>query len=238
MKKNVISRFTVILFVIGLMTATQFNTLNEPDTRDTRDSWEIRQELAREKQLHSELLSEIGTLDGTLAKYEETMNDSPEQALKETVDELRKAAGLTDVTGPGLQILIEPSQEAVVTGQNIEQVSPELLIRLVNEINRFSNVDLSIDGNRFMNTSPIRTINGRTAVNGQAIGTPPFEMKIAAGTEENAEKLYNHLMASPILDNFYIDNLSVNLSEPQTEITVEAFDEELELDYLEAAGEE
>ena len=235
MKKKVFSRFTMILFVIGLMTAIQFNTINEPDSRDTRDVWEIRQELSREKQLHSELLSEINTLDDTLSKYEQASNDSPEQALKETVEVLREEAGLTDHTGPGLRMFIEPSPEAVITGQNIEEVSPELLIRFVNEINRFSGIDLSIAGKRIINTSPIRDINGRTTINGKPIGTPPFEMKVTAETAEDAEKLYNHLKASQILDNFYIDNLLVEVMQPQEEITVEAYDEELKLEHLRAA---
>lgn len=238
MKRKVISRFTIILFVIGLMTAIQFNTINEPDSRDTRDVWEIRQELSREKQLHSELLSEIGTLDETLAKYEVAANDSPEQVLKETVEELRQEAGLTEISGPGLEVYIEPSQEAIITGQNIDQISPALLIRFVNEINRFKGIELSIDGKRIINTSPIRDINGRTTINGKPIGTPPIEMKIVAGTIDNAEKLYNHLKASPILDNFYIDNLSVNVMQPQEEITIEGYDGELELKHLEAAEEE
>lgn len=235
MKKKVFSRFTMILFVIGLMTAIQFNTINEPDSRDTRDVWEIRQELSREKQLHSELLSEIGTIDDTLSKYAEASNDSPEQALQETVGDLREGAGLTELTGPGLHIFIEPSPEAVVTGQNIEQISPELLIRFVNEINRFNDIDLAIDGKRIINTSPIRDINGRTTINGKPIGTPPLELKIVAATMESAEKLHNHLRASPILDNFYIDNLSVDVKQPQEKITVEAYDEELMLEHLEAA---
>lgn len=238
MKKNVVSRFTMILFVIGLMTAIQFNTINEPDSRDTRDVWEIRQELSRETQLHSELLSEIGTVDDTVAKYEQASNDSPEQALKETLEELRTEAGLTEITGPGLQVHIEPSQEAVVTGQNIEQVSPALLIRLLNEINRFKDIELSIDGKRIINTSPIREINGRTTINGQPIGTPPFEMKIVAGSFDETKKLYNYLKASPILDNFYVDNLSVNVIQSQQEIIIEAYSEELKLEYLKAAEEE
>ncbi|MCM3610741.1 DUF881 domain-containing protein [Planococcus sp. MERTA32b] len=238
MKKKVISRFTMILFVIGLMTAIQFNTMNEPDSRDTRDVWEIRQDLSREKQLHSELLSEIGTLDETLSKYEEAANDSPEQVLRETVEELRQEAGLTEISGPGLKVIIEPSQEAIVTGQNIDQISPALLIRLVNEINRFKGIEMSIDGKRIINTTPIRDINGRTTINGKPVGTPPFEIKIVAGTLDNAEKVSNHIKASPILDDFYIDNLSVNATEPQDEITVEGYDGELELEHLEAAEEE
>lgn len=66
MKKRITGRFTVILFVIGFMSATQYNTVNTDNTRDSRDTWEIRQQLSREKQLHSELLSEISLLDLSL----------------------------------------------------------------------------------------------------------------------------------------------------------------------------
>ena len=54
MKKHITGRFTVILFVIGFMSATQYNTVNMEDSRDSRDTWEIRQQLSREKQVHSE----------------------------------------------------------------------------------------------------------------------------------------------------------------------------------------
>ena len=238
MKKKVFSRFTVILFIIGLMTAIQFNTINEPDDRDTRDVWEIRQELSREKQLHSELLSEIGTLDETLANYNQALSDSPEHALRNTVAELRQKAGLESSTGPGFQIFIGPSPEAIASGQNIEEISSQLLIQFLNEINRFNKIDISIDGNRIVNTSPIRDINGRTTVNGEPIGTPPFEMKVVAESMEDAEKLYNHLKASYILDSFYIDDLSVDVRAPEDEITVEAYEEKLELEHLRAAEEE
>lgn len=231
MKKKIPSRFGLILFVIGLMAAIQFNTINEPDSRDTRDIWEIRKELSQEKQLHSELLSEISLLDDTLAKYDEAASESPEQVLKGTVEELRKQAGLTEMTGPGIEVSIEPSPEAVAMGLDIEGIAPDLLIRFVNEINRFNGLYVSIDGHRIINTTAIRDINGRTTVNTAPLQTPPFTIKIVSGSMENTEKLYNHLMSSTILDDFYIANLSVVISEPIEELTVEAYDKEI--DYKE-----
>ncbi|MGO1058114.1 DUF881 domain-containing protein [Planococcus sp. FY231025] len=228
MKKKIPSRFSLILFVIGLMAAVQFNTINEPDSRDTRDIWEIRQELSQEKQLHSELLSEISLLDETLAKYGEAASDSPEQALKGTVEELRKQAGLTEMTGPGIEVSIEPSPEAVAMGLDIESIAPDLLIRFVNEINRFNGLYVSIDGNRIINTTAIRDINGRTTVNTAPLQTPPFTVKIVSGSMENTEKLYNHLMSSTILDDFYVANLSVVISDPVEELTVEAYEKEID----------
>lgn len=235
MKKRILTRFTAIMFIIGLMAAIQYNTINEPGHRDTRDIWEIRQELASEKQLHSQLLSEIASLDGTLEKYGTASDASPEQALRETAGELRSAAGLLETTGPGLEILIEPSLEAVAMGLQIEEISPDLLIRLVNEINRYNGLHVSIDGNRIINTTAIRDINGQTTVNTKPVDTPPFSIKIISESMADSEKLYNHLLASRILDDFYIDNMSLNVSEPQSELVIEAYDDVIDTNYLQAS---
>ena len=237
MKKIISFRFSLILFIIGLMTAIQYNTLNEPNSRDTRDVWEVRQELSREKQLHSELLSEIGQLSGTLSKYEDAADQSPEQALVETVGDLRKAAGLTETAGPGIEVSIEPSPEAIALGQNIEGIAPDLLIRFVNEINRFNGLYVSIDGNRIVNTTAIRDINGRTTVNTVPIQTPPFKIKIVANSMEDTETLYNHLLSSPLRDDFYIDDLIVEVSEPSAELAIEAYDKDIDYNLLEEAKE-
>lgn len=238
MKRKIFSRFSIILFVIGLMTAIQYNTINEPDARDTRDVWEIRQELSREKQLHSELLSEVGLLDATLSKYEEISSESPEQALKDTVEELRGLAGLTEMTATGIEVTIEPSAEAVAFGEEIDYIAPDLLIRLVNEINRNNGLYVSVDGNRIVNTTAIRDINGLTTVNAIPIQTPPFKIKIASNSMEDTEKLYNHLLSSRILDDFYIDNLSVEISAPQEQVTIEPYEEKLNYRHLQIAEEE
>ncbi len=237
MKKIISFRFSLILFIIGLMTAVQYNTLNEPDARDTRDVWEVRQELSREKKLHSELLSEIGQLSGTLSKYEEAADQSPEKALAETVENLRKSAGLTETTGPGIEVAIEPSPEAVALGQNIEGIAPDLLIRFVNEINRFNGLYVSIDGNRIVNTTAIRDINGRTTVNTVPIQTPPFKIKIVANSMKDTKKLYNHLLSSSLRDDFYIDDLVVTVPEPAADLTIEAYDNDIEYNLLEEVKE-
>lgn len=235
MKKRILTRFTVIMFVIGLMTAIQYNTINEPDIRDTRDVWEIRQELAREKQLHSQLLSEIESLDDTLNKYRATADASPEQALRETAGELRNAAGLAETVGPGIEVFVEPSMEAVAMGLEIEGISPDLLIRLVNEINRYNGLYVSIDGKRIINTTAIRDINGQTTVNTKPVETPPFSIKIISESMEDSEKLYNHLLASRILDDFYIDNLTLTVSEPIDDLVIEAYDGTIDTNYLQAS---
>lgn len=238
MKKRIISRFTVILFVIGFMVATQYNTINTVDQRDTRDTWEIRQELSREKQIHSELLSEIGSLDETLGKYTGEAAGDPESILQETVEELRILAGLTELTGPGITLDVRPSLEAVAMGTEITEIPPDLLVRLVNEINRFNGIEMTISGQRIINTTAIRDINGYTTVNGQRISTPPFAIAITAGSMEETRKLFSHLTASEMHDDFYIDDLTIAISEPQEQLTLPPFDGDLSATNLEALEEE
>lgn len=234
MKKRIISRFTAILFIIGFMVATQYNTINTSDTRDTRDTWEIRQQLSQEKQMHSELLSEINSLDDTLGKYTGPSSNNPEAALKETVEELRMLAGLAEMTGPGIRLEIKPSLESVALGTEITEIPPDLLIRLVNEINRLNGIELSIGGQRIINTTAIRDINGYTTVNGEHISTPPVAIDIMAQSKEDLRKLHSLLTASPLHDDFYIDDLTIDIKEPQDELTLPAYSGEINAGYLEA----
>lgn len=90
MRKTVYIRFTIVLLIIGFMLAIQFNTVQNPETRDTRDIWAIRQELSKETETHSELLSEIYVLDQTILKYGNMVSESAELALEDTVEQLKK----------------------------------------------------------------------------------------------------------------------------------------------------
>jgi uncharacterized protein YlxW (UPF0749 family) len=237
MEKGVYVRFTLILLIVGFMLAVQYNTVQQPETRDTRDIWEIRQELSNEKQLHSELLSDIRSVNGTITKYENLQSESPAQALNETLESLKKNAGLTEVTGPGLVLKIEPSLEGQVLGQSIMGISPDLLVRLINEVNRFKGHYIDVDGKRIIYSSPIRDINGQTTVNSLNVRTPPFKIRIGTDSLEDAEMLYNHLQSSMIADDFFIDNLSLTIEEPITNLTIPAFNQTIENNYLKEATE-
>ena len=214
------------------MIAIQYNTVKKPETRDTRDVWEIRQNLATETQLHSELLSEVRVLEETVGKYDNMVNESPEIALNETVKQLKKDIGLDDFKGPGLSIKIEPSLENMIVGNQIEEISPDLLIRLINEINRFKAEAVEVDGKRIIYSSAIRDVNGRTTVNNLAIKKAPFTIRIGTSSIEDAKKMYNQLEASPIGDDFYIDNLRLTIGEPENVITIPAFDQSVNMEFL------
>lgn len=94
--------FTFITVVIGFMIAIQFQTVKEPAVRDTRDTWELRADILKEKELQLKLLREISSNEEKIVQYETKRKQSKEQVLRETLEELKMEAGLSEVTGPGI----------------------------------------------------------------------------------------------------------------------------------------
>ncbi|MFP3345680.1 hypothetical protein R0J87_24675, partial [Halomonas sp. SIMBA_159] len=76
----------------------------------------------------------------------------------------------------------------------------------------------------------IRDINGYTTVNTDPISTPPLTIAITAKSMEEARKLHSYLSASAIHEDFYIDDLTIAISDPQEQLTLPAFDEEIRME--------
>ncbi|KUP07022.1 hypothetical protein Q75_05685 [Bacillus coahuilensis p1.1.43] len=229
--------FTVITAVVGFMLAIQFQTVKEPVVRDTRDIWELRNDLLTEKERYSILLDQISALDDTIEKYESERETSKEQALRETLDMLKNEAGLTERVGTGITLSVEPVTEEILLGSSIQQVSPDMLQRLVNELNRFGALAISIDGQRLVNTSVIRDINGKTTVNGLPIKNIPFTIEIITKDIDSAQNLFNQLQVSEIVEGFFIDNLRISISSPEENVVVPAYNDTIRIRLMEQVEE-
>jgi uncharacterized protein YlxW (UPF0749 family) len=211
---------TIISFIIGFMLAVQYNTVQNPTERNTQDIWEIRQQLSAEKNRHSELLSSIYDLQETVDKYEDAEFNNPELLLQETVDDLKKQAGILPISGPGVTLTIEPSLELQQFGYEIKPISPDLLIRLVNDLYRYNAQAIEIDDKRLTYNTSIRDINGKTTINSEAIEKTNIEINVITQSLEQAERLRNHLLASTFQDEFYIDNLMLTIQEAKRNVRI------------------
>lgn len=232
------SSFTLIAVLIGFMIAIQFQTVKKPVERDTRDIWQLREALLKEKELQSNLLSEIRSIEEKLAAYESKRKQSKEQALKDTLEELKIEAGLSEISVPGITIKIEPVMEEIKPGAPVTSiVSPELLKRLLNELNMYEAKYVAIDGRRIINTTVIRDINRETKIDGYTIKTMPI--KVVVGVDDNitAEKLYNRMKVSKSTEEFFIENLKLTISKPVQNVTVPAYDNSIRIRYMEPVKE-
>lgn len=225
--------FTFITVIIGLMLAIQFQTVQDPLVRDTRDTWELRDDLNKGKELQAKLISEIRSNEEKIAQYETEREHSKEETLRKTLAELQEEAGLTEITGPGVKIYLDKVNEQLV-GQPIEaHLSPDSLRRLLNELNTYGAKHVSIGGQRVINTTVIREIANETKINGRSLKTLPIEILVITDDLKSAEKLSNRLKASHISDEFFIDNINLSVQGAELEITIPAYEDSIRVRNIE-----
>jgi uncharacterized protein YlxW (UPF0749 family) len=232
-QKNKIS-LVFIATIFGFMIAMQFQTLKKPIERDTRDIWQLREALLQEKETQLKLLEEIRSNEEKLAAYDSKKKQSKEEALKSTLDELKTEAGMTDLTGPGIVLKIKPVYEEIKLGKPLTQVvSPDLLKRLLNELNMDEAKYVSIDGQRVINTTVIRDINSETKIDGHSIKSLPIEVKVVTDSMKTATTLYNRMQVSKSAEEFFIDNLRLSVSAPITNVVVPAYENPIHIRNME-----
>lgn len=225
--------FVAIAVIIGFMIAVQFQTVKKPVERDTRDIWQLREALLKEKELQINLLKQIRSNDEKIASYESKKKQSKEETLRNTLQELKVEAGMTPVIGPGIILKIEPVYENIQLGEPVTKIiSPDLLKRLLNDLNMYEAKYVSIDGQRVINTTVIRDINSETKIDGHSIKSLPLEVRVIADNKQIADKLYNRMKGSKSTEEFFIDNLRLTISPPSENITVPAYDNPLHIRFM------
>lgn len=222
----------LITMMIGFLIVIQYKTVQDPVVRDSRNMWELRDSVSKELELQSKLLTEVRTNDELIDQYESKIKDSKKNALEQASLDLRKEAGLTEYKGPGVTLTIEPLSE-VVTDGDVEFISPIILQRLVNELNINGAKQIAIDGVRIVNTTVIREINGETKVGDHTLRTLPFTIDVVTNNKAVADKLYKRMQVSPSVEDFFIDNLKVSITDPQETIVVPAHVDPIHIHHLE-----
>lgn len=218
------------------MVAIQFQTVQEPVVRDTRDTWQLREDLKKEKELQSRLIREIRSNEEKIAEYETEREQSKEQTLRKTLAELEEEAGLREVTGPGVMIFIDQINEELILENIDTSISAELLRRLLNEINMYGAKSVSIAGQRVINTTVIREIAGETKINGRSLKRLPIEIRVITEDFQSAKEMYNRMQVSNAAEEFFIDNLQVSVFNPQMEITLPAYEDTIRVRDIESVS--
>lgn len=230
--------FFFVTILIGFMLAVQYESTRENEAVDTKDMWELRERYIEAKDYEAKLLQEIRTIEEKIAKYETEREHSKGNILRETLVELQAEAGLTEVEGPGIIITIQPQYTFFSDGQTTGYISPDLLRKLINELNMYGASAISIADQRIIHTTSIRDIQGETKIDGFPLRTFPLEIKVIAQDRKTANKLYNGMQISTIPDDFFIDNLSVSISEVKEGITVSAYNHSIKTGVMETVKEE
>lgn len=233
MNKQAKRNFSLISLAIGFLIAVQFQTVQQPVERDTRDIWDVRQELLAQLEQQSVLLSQIQVQEKTVQQYNDDRDSSNEQALIETVQALEKEAGLTSIQGPGITIALEPVMEELLMGELPGTITPDLLKRLINQLYRFDAQHIAIDDQRLVTASVIRDINGVTTVNSLPLSDLPIVIKVMTKNWQDAQKIYNRMQGSALIEEFFIDDIRLTVNNPVRTIKIPAYENTIHVRSME-----
>ncbi len=225
--------FSLIALIIGFMLAVQYETVKNPVEPDTRDEWQLKEQLKTEQEAQVNLLKEVRKYEAQLDSYKVKQKESKKKALQKTLQQLKEEAGLTDITGSGIVLRLAPLFGDMVPGQTAPVLSPQTLQRLVNELHTYGAEAIMIGDQRIVATSAIREVNGRVSVNNVPLGALPIEIKVIA---KDAQKLYDRMKASNAFDHFAIDNIELTMSQPSENIVIEGYERPIRTTHMEAVG--
>ncbi|WP_066634783.1 DUF881 domain-containing protein [Desulfolucanica intricata] len=184
--------------IMGLMLSMQFRV-----TEEVKHNVQVQ----RAQELITQL-EKIREERDKLKEKEEKLRDELDQAvagpqisdLKKKIETARIEAGVTEVTGPGVEVTLNDSNVALQPGENpnLYVIHDEDVLRVLNELKAAGAEAISINGQRLLATSEIRCVGPAILVNKSKHLAPPFVISAIGDPEtmESALKMRNGVIES------------------------------------------
>ncbi len=224
---------SIVCVVLGILLALQFKSVKENSAVDSLNTTRVQtlQELLNEEKLATSRLEEQNKeLQKELQAYREAAADDETENKQVLLDEnaqLQKAAGMTDVVGPGVEVVLSDSTAANSSGSEADYLIHDSdILSVVNELRDAGAEALSLNGNRILATTEIRCSGSVVTVNGRRTSAP-FVIDAIGDTDT----MYNALMMrGGVVDVLKQWSIQVEVTEVD-ELLIKAYDGTLEYRY-------
>ncbi|MEQ2457377.1 DUF881 domain-containing protein [Flavonifractor hominis] len=168
----------VVCAVVGFLLAAQLRSVKLSGAADATNATRLEtlQNLYNELNDQKEgLESQVKQLESELALYREqaASGETGSEALKTELEQLEITAGLTDVEGPGVSIILEDSSSVNVTGDEADYlIHDNDILSVINELRSAGAEAISLNGERILATSEVRCTGAVVTVNGRRYAAP------------------------------------------------------------------
>ncbi len=169
---------TLVCIVLGMMLAVQFRTTKEiGSTARFQRAEDLVKQITRVEKERDALLNEVQQIrdakDGGTA--------SPQTAS------IKAGAGLIPLNGPGVIVTMDEGKLPVASGKNpnLYLIKDEDILKILNELRAAGAEAISLNGQRLVASSEIRTVGNALSVNNIRTA-PPYEIK-AIGEPDTLE---------------------------------------------------
>lgn len=236
-KKQIAITLGVMCFALALSISIQVRTVKNSNSTIAQSFTEnsLRDDVLKWKERYDNAYAELTQSTKTLEniRKQATQDDSTSQGKQKEITNNNMLLGLTDVTGPGLEITLTDNNTGLTSdGKEIIDLTTVIvhdvdLIEVVNALNNAGAEAISINGHRIVQTTAITCEGNVIKINGQKISSP-FVIK-AIGSPG---LLYGSLnMAGGYL--YWMDNDGVKVETKQLDnIKIEKYNGVINYKYI------
>ena len=192
----------VVCAVVGFLLMAQLRSVKLTGAADAASAsrLETLQNLYNELNTQKEgLEDQVAQLQSELGLYREqaAAGETGSEALKAELEQMEISAGLTDVEGPGVSVILEDSSSSNLTGDEADYlIHDNDLLSVINELRSAGAEVISLNGERVLATTEVRCTGAVVTVNGRRYA-PPYVI-FAIG---DSATLYNALtMRNGVVD--------------------------------------
>ncbi|MDD3838971.1 MAG: DUF881 domain-containing protein [Clostridia bacterium] len=240
-KKSKTAFLTIICVILGMLISLNITDMNITTSRSDMITVERTQEI----------LGEINSLKAENEKYLNQIKDYQTQidnlqlkaskvnkgteAIHKELQQAKIVAGLADVEGPGIELILSDAERELFPGENASNliVHDSDLINIINELKSAGAEAVSINGQRVIYNTKIRCGGPIIIVNNYRFA-PPYVIR-AIGDVERMEKRLKQ--ESGLYDAFIFYGLKINLKRVDN-MRIDKFDRDFNFKYAKPVMEE
>ncbi len=189
--KKAQSAIAIVLFIVSFVIVIQIKSVmknNGMDSTQLQRIEDLQKELIKEKDKNIDLNKQLLQANTNLETYRENarQNDTGSKAMAEELKNAMLLAGLTDVEGEGVTVVLKDSAERSGENSSANYVIHDRDLRdIVNELIGSGAEAISINGERISSKSAIRCVGPTITINNNYYA-PPFTIK-AIGDPDTLE---------------------------------------------------
>ena len=223
---------SIVCVILGILLALQFKSVRENavDPLNTARAQTLQTLLNEEREENDRLQSQNRELQQEVQSYREAAaneDTSGSQTMLDEIARLEKIAGLTDVVGPGVEVVLNDSTAANTTGDESNYLIHDSdILSVINELRDAGAEALSLNGHRILSTTEIRCSGAVVTVNGRRTSAP-FVID-AIGDQET---MFNALMMrNGVVDVLRQWSIEVEVTEVD-DLLIKAYDGTIDYQY-------
>jgi uncharacterized protein YlxW (UPF0749 family) len=167
---------SIVCVILGLLFAVQFKSVRAngaADSLNTTRAETLQSLLNDERENNGKPKDQVTSLEKELTIYRDAANGESSDELMSKISELEMAAGMTDVSGEGVEIVLNDSKAANTTGSEADYLIHDSdILSVINELRDAGAEALALNGNRILATSEVRCSGSVVTINGTRTSAP------------------------------------------------------------------